>query len=614
MKITKKQFLISSGLLLAGLFLGWLIFGNSSDHNSDEHLSPMEMDQHVQDTHTDESGETIWTCSMHPQIRESEPGNCPICGMELIPASSPGAEASEDDYSMVMTASAARLADIQTTPVIREIPQKELSLPGRIQVDERRITRITTHFPGRIRDLKIDFTGAPIRKGEVMATIYSPELIAAQRELLEAAKQKERNPRLYELTRQKFRLWEFTDEQIQAIEERGTIQNELEILSPTNGFVLSRNIAEEQHVTEGTVIYEVANLDRIWVVMEAYEDDISWIRLGHAITFRTRNNPGQQFEATVNWIDPVVDPLKRTVGVRADLANPGNQLKPDMLVRGNLTTTMDTEKLMIPSSSILWTGPRSLVYIKDTSAEVPRYEVREVVLGVRAGDFYVIEEGVEEGEEVVFNGAFRIDSEMQLADRFSMMNREPGRGAIRLHDHGGVEMNDADMEEMDDQDRNEMDAQQEMDTHTIEGTTDNFREDFKALLTHYLDGKEALFNSDANAVSEAFQQAAEELELIGMHRMGGDAHVRWMGQYEAIEVHLNQILETENMERRHEGFALLSQVLIEAVNNYRIPGVVYHQYCPMVDASWLSSEEQIQNPYAPDTMPNCGEVIERIEQ
>lgn len=607
MNFTKKQLLYSSGLLLAGLLLGWLLFSGSSDDNghiNHESLSQDEMEQHVQDTHTDASGEIIWTCSMHPQIRESEPGNCPICGMDLIPAGSQGAEAAEGDYSMIMTASAARLADIQTVPVIREIPLKSLDLPGRIKVDERRITRVTTHFSGRIRDLKIDFTGSPIRKGEVMATIYSPELIAAQRELLETAKQKERNPRLYELTRQKFRLWEFTEEQIQAIEERGTVQNELEILSPANGYVMSRNIAEEQHVAEGTVIYEVANLEQIWVVLEAYEEDIRWIDPGDSITFRTRSNPAQEHETTVAWIDPVVDPQKRTVRIRADFSNPENQFKPDMLVYGNLLGEMESEKLLVPASSVLWTGPRSLVYVKDTSVDVPRFEVREVELGVRAGDFYVIEEGVEEGEEVVFHGAFRIDSEMQLADRFSMMNREPGGGAIRLHDHG-----DADMDDME----TEQDMGPNEDSGAVDGATDDFREDFNVLLTHYLDGKEALFESDMNTLSEAFQSAAEELESIGMHRMGGDAHVRWMEQYEAIERHLNQILESENMEGRHESFALLSNVLIDAVSNYQIPGVFYHQYCPMVDASWLSREEQIQNPYAPDTMPRCGEVIERIE-
>lgn len=612
MNTISKQLLYGTGLLLTGLLAGWFLFsGYAGDDNHSGHnlLSQGEIEQHVQDSHTDENGEIVWTCSMHPQIRESEPGNCPICGMELIPARSQGTEADEDNYSMVMTASAVRLAGIQTTPVIQAVPQRILDLPGRIRVDERRITRITAHFPGRVRDLNVNFTGAPIRKGEPMATIYSPELITAQRELLEAAARMERNPRLYESARQKFRLWEFTDEQIREIEESGEVRNELEILSPADGYVLSRNIAEEQHVTEGTVIFEVANLDQVWVVLDAYEEDLHWIQPGDSIFFHTRANPGQQHEATIAWIDPVFDPDTRTVGIRADLVNHGNHFKPDMLVRGTLQSEMESEKLMVPASSVLWTGPRSLVYVQDTSADVPRFEAREVVLGIRAGDHFVIEEGVNEGEEVVFHGNFRIDSEMQLADRFSMMNRELGSGAIRLHDHRDMEMND-----LDGHNRNEEETQQDSDTHdhtdAIDGATDSFREDFKSLLAHYLDGKEALFESDTDAVRAAFQQAAKTLGSIGVHRMEGDAHIRWMEQYEAIEGHVNQIMETESKESLHEGFSLLSNVLIEAVNNYQVPGVVYHQYCPMVDKSWLSREEQIRNPYSPDTMPNCGDVIE----
>ncbi|MEX0594278.1 MAG: efflux RND transporter periplasmic adaptor subunit [Balneolaceae bacterium] len=447
MNNSTKQLLYGSGLMLTGLFIGWFLFSGSPDDPSftdRDTLDSHEMEQHVQNAHTGEDGETIWTCSMHPQIRENEPGNCPICGMELTPSQSETHEADEDAYSLVMTASAAQLADIQTTPVIREIPRKRVDLPGRIQVDERRITRVTSHFSGRIRKLNVDFTGATIRKGEPMATIYSPELIAAQRELLEAARQKERNPRLYESARQKFRLWEFTEEQIQTIEERVTVQDELEILSPADGYVLKQNVANEQHVSEGTVIFEVANLNQVWVLLEAYEEDLNWIRTGHNVLFQTRKNPGHQLEATVNWISPVVDPSTRTVSVRADFANPDHRLKPDMLVRGTLHAVLGSEKLMVPTSSILWTGPRSLVYVQDTSANVPRYEVREVELGVRAGDYYVIEQGLEEGEEVVFNGAFRIDSEMQLADRFSMMNREPGTGNIQIHNHGEPGMDKSD--------------------------------------------------------------------------------------------------------------------------------------------------------------------------
>ncbi|REL38993.1 efflux RND transporter periplasmic adaptor subunit [Rhodohalobacter sp. SW132] len=599
MNITKTQLLTGAGLLITGLLLGWLIFGGSHDH-----------DPHAGHDHevTTENGEEVWTCSMHPSVREDGPGSCPICGMDLIPASS---EEREDDYSMVMTEASMQLANIQATPVIRERPKRELHLPGRVEIDERRISYVTAHFAGRIQDVEINFTGAPIREGDVMATIYSPELVSAQRELLEAVKVKDRNPGLYESAVRKFRLWEFTDEQIQEIVDRGEVMRNMEILSPVDGFVMKRNVVDEQHVTEGSVIYEVANLDQLWVTFDAYEEDMGWLQEGSEIEFRSRSNPGSSYTASVDYIDPTFNPQKRTIRVRADVENADHTLRPEMIVRGVIQSEMQEEKLLVPASAVLWTGPRSLVYVKDTSADTPRFEVKEVELGSRTGDYYIIEEGLESGQEVVFNGAFRIDSEFQLADRFSMMNREPGTGAVPGgHDHGQMGGDDMD-------DHDEMETQQETDAHdhtgAIDGATDDFREDFKVLLTHYLDGKEALFESDMDGVSTAFQQAAEELESIGLHRMQGDAHMRWMEQYEAIEGHLNHILEAEDMEVRREGFALLSHVLIEAVNNYGIPGMVYHQYCPMEDANWLSRDEQIENPYAPDTMPSCGEVIERIE-
>lgn len=620
MKPTRNQILIGTGLVLAGLLLGWILFAGPAEHEQEE--TDQTHDHELAET--SENGEEVWTCSMHPSVREDEPGQCPICGMDLIPASS---EEQEGDYAMMMTASAMKLADIQTTSVVRGIPEREIRLPGRIKVDERRTTNVTALFPGRIIDAKVDFTGAPIRKGEPMATVYSAELITAQRELLEADRQRERNPRLYESTRQKFRFWEFTDEQIDDIITRGEVQREMDILSPVDGIVMSRNIADEEHVMEGTVMYEVANLEHLWVVLEAYEEDLGWISTGDEIQFASRGNPGSTRTATVSYIDPVVDPAKRTAGIRADIENSDHRLKPEMLVTGTVLSGMDDEKLMVPVSSVLWTGPRSLVYVKDTDADTPRFEVREVDLGPRSGDHFVIEEGVEEGEQVVFHAAFRIDSEFQLADRFSMMNREPGSGAVPGHDHGNMDDQPArepesggnDHTDNDDPGMTEGDVSEEEAGQTrnengeaFAGATEEFRNDFLELLDHYLDGKEALVASDFENTREAFQRATDELESIGLHRMQGEAHMRWMDHYEAIDEDLDYILEAGDIERQREGFAQLSHVLIEAVHNYEIPGVRYHQYCPMVDEIWLSNEEEIANPYDP-SMLRCGEVIERIE-
>ncbi|WP_340102884.1 efflux RND transporter periplasmic adaptor subunit [Rhodohalobacter sp. 8-1] len=576
MNIIKTQLLKAAGLLIGGLFLGWLIFGGTTSitsHADHDQLTPEEMDQHVTEEHTDEEGNIVYTCSMHPSVRENEPGNCPICGMDLIPVSNTEEQPETDDYSMIMTQASMQLANIQTTPVIREIPTKVLDLPGRITVDERRITNITTHFAGRILNTRVNFTGAQIRKGQPMATIYSPDLISAQRELIEAEKQKERNPRLYESARQKFRLWEFTHEQIDKIIEQGEVQRELEILSPVDGFVLSRNIADQQYVSVGTIIFEVADLSNLWVMLEAYEEDLGWISIGDSLQFSGRNNPVEILKTTVSFIDPVVDPQKRTVGVRAEIQNSGNRLKPDMLVRGRLTSEMNEQKLMVPASAVLWTGPRSLVYVKDNSADIPRFEVKEVELGPRTGDYFVIEDGLEHGEEVVFNGAFRIDSEMQLADRFSMMNREPGNGAGRgVHDHGGMEMN------MDNTGTEQADT-----VSADDHSGHQIQEDLEVLIPEYLELRDALSRDD-------FDSAREQIAMFTDN-------------------------EFSDIEELRAAFKTLSEMLITRVEEEGYDGDLFKQYCPMYDggSAWISNKEEIENPFYGSQMHNCGEIVEKIE-
>ena len=591
MNVTKTQILTYTTLLFAGIILGWMFFGGTHDHSN----------QSGHDHASVETSNQVWTCSMHPSVREDGPGSCPICGMDLIPASS---EAREDDYSMVMTESAIKLANIQTTPVIREVPRKEITLPGRVAVDERRISYVTTHFEGRIHDVKIDFTGAPIRRGQVMATIYSQEVVSAQRELLEAHRNRERSPGMYDSVVRKFKLWEFTDQQIQQIIDRGEVQTHMEIISPVDGYVMVRNVVDDQHVVEGTVIYEVANLEHLWVILEAYEEDINWISTGDQIEFRTRSNPGRTYEAVVNYIDPAFNPENRTIRLRADIANSDHQLRPDMLVTGILIAEQRDEKLMVPVSSVLWTGPRSLVYVKDRDAETPRFMVREVDLGPKTGDYYVIEGGLEEGEEVVFNGAFRVDSEFQLADRFSMMNRQPGTGAVPAgHQHG---------------DMDHTDHTGVMDHEPFDDVPEPFRANLTEAIEAYITGKDSLVESDLADAKSGFNRFTGILNEIGVHGLSGDGHMAWMESWSVLMEHAEGITETDDIEVARTHFRHLSDELIKAVHLFGVEGVVYHQYCPMAfgdeGANWLSSEEQIQNPYLPETMLMCGEVIERIEK
>ncbi len=619
MNIDKKQLAKAAGLLAVGLLLGWLLFSGSGSGSHDHvhgaqaaHAQTGPEHDHDHNDHSHNNGQNasnnneVWTCSMHPSVREDGPGSCPICGMDLIPAAS---EEREDDYTMVMTESAIRLANVQTTPVVREVPVREVDLPGRLRVDERRITRVTAFFPGRIITTKVNFTGAPIRRGEPMATIYSPELVTAQRELLEAARQKERNPRLYELARTKFELWGFSDRQIDAIIEGDEVKRELEILAPVDGVVLQRNVADQQYVSEGTIMFEVADLSRLWLVLEAYEEDLGWISVGDSVRFRLRGEALAHHSAVVSFIDPVVNPQRRTVGIRADIDNAGGRLKPDMLATGTLRAEMTEPKLMVPATAVLWTGPRSLVYIRDYEADVPTFRVREVTLGPRAGDFFVIEDGLKEGEDVVFHGAFRIDSEFQLADRFSMMNREPGTGAVPVHDHG----------ERDDHDDHGAPPTHDMDEHDepFDDVPSEFRSQLTDAVHDYIRGKDALVDSDLSGTQEAFGEFRAALEAIGEHGLPGSGHQAWMESYVALHEQAGGIVDAGDLDQARTAFRGLSDDLVRAVKMFGIEGVVYRQYCPMAfddeGAYWISDEEQIRNPYLPETMLMCGEVIERID-
>uniref|UniRef100_UPI003F8810C4 efflux RND transporter periplasmic adaptor subunit n=1 Tax=Fodinibius sp. SL11 TaxID=3425690 RepID=UPI003F8810C4 len=366
MKTSKKLKQIARiiGLLLTGLLLGWLIFGGSSANQSQG------MDEHIEESHTNEQGEVVYTCSMHPSVRQSEPGNCPICGMELIPADRSDTESSsgESDYELKMTKAAARLADIQTTEVVKGTAVKKVRMPGKIAVDERRVSNVTAHFPGRITQLYVDYTGARIQQGERLASIYSPQLLSAQRELLETQKHKASNPALYQSTRRKLELWELPEEEIQKIENSGEVINELDIVSPAEGYVLKRNISEQDHVMEGTVMYEIANLSKVWVTFEVYERDLAGLSEGNEVSFTVEAYPGETFEGEVTYIDPTLDPQSRTATVRAEVPNPDRHLKPQMLAEGIISSEIadGKEQTLIPKSAVLWTGERSVVYVQRT--------------------------------------------------------------------------------------------------------------------------------------------------------------------------------------------------------------------------------------------------------
>jgi len=398
--------------------------------------------------------DVIWTCSMHPQIRLSEPGKCPICFMDLIPVKKDdrGAEPTAvSQRQITLSAQARSLAEVQVEPVIRRPVSVETRMVGKVDYDETRLGYITTWMSGRIDKLHVDYTGSFVRKGQPMASIYSPELLTAQAELIQAlkavrelekgglARVREAAQQTERAAREKLRLLGFTQEQIQEIIQKGTPSDHITLYAPTGGVVIKKDVLEGMYVQTGTRIYTIADLSRLWVILEAYESDLPWVKMGQQVEFQTDAYPGEVFKGVVTYVDPLVNPKTRTVSLRLDVPNPNGKLKPGMLVRAVKKTRSagSGEELVIPATAPLITGKRAIVYVQVPGQE-GTYEGREIVLGARAGDYYVVRTGLKEGERVVTKGNFKVDSAVQLQARPSMMNpqgvptgggREPSPGA-----------------------------------------------------------------------------------------------------------------------------------------------------------------------------------------
>jgi Cu(I)/Ag(I) efflux system membrane fusion protein len=418
-KIFLNQYVRGGLFVVIGLFIGWAVFHSPEkadeghNHATEEH------------NHAAEAGKAeVWTCSMHPNIRMDKPGKCPICAMDLILLNS-GSSSQSDLMAIHLTKEAAQLANVQTSVVSRQNPEKEVRLYGKVQADERLLQNQVAHISGRVEKLLVNFTGEPVRKGQKLAMIYSPELVTAQQELLEAAKTKLAQPEIYEAAKEKLSQWKLTESQISAIENSGKIQANIEVESSTSGIVTARRVNMGDYVSQGSVLFEVSDLSRVWILFDAYESDLPFLKNGDQIDFTIQALPGTAFSGKVKFIDPVIDPVNRVAKVRVEIGNPGGKLKPEMfatgIVKSNLAEYKD--KLVIPASAVLWTGKRSIVYVKQVGEE-PVFKIREIELGPQLGESYVILDGLTDGEEIVTQGAFSVDAAAQLEGKPSMMNQE----------------------------------------------------------------------------------------------------------------------------------------------------------------------------------------------
>lgn len=628
-RTNRNTILIATATLFAGLLAGWIIFGGNP-------VPATAMQEH--DHGVEMEDETTWTCSMHPQIRQSEPGDCPICGMDLIPLENDDSNGA-DPMAISMSPAAMQLASVSTSTPMRMLPAKEVRLNGKVAADERRITSQSSHVPGRIEQLQVNFTGAFVRKGQTIATVYSPDLVTAQEELLEAYKISESQPGLFRAAREKLKNWKLTEEQVDQLLTSGNTMENFPVKADVSGFVTKKMVHPGDYVTRGETLYEITDLSRVWILFDLYETDIPWVSVNDPVEFIVRSLPGKTFEGKITYIDPVIDPLTRIAKARVSIPNGGAELKPEMFVSGTVKARLEDagEVMVIPESAVMWTGTRSVVFVKQTTDQGVGFSMRKITLGPSLGDSYIVQEGLDFSEEIAVQGTFSIDAAAQLAGKPSMMNPE-GTSTRTGHDHGG-KMDGGEMsgnatpgdwttgtqlpeEEISAGDVPGMKAGAAIQgqDHLAERAdlSDGARKALVPVFTDYFSLTEQLANDDFQQAQQSARALKESLGKVDMRAFSGDAHAIWMDHLASLEKATEDVGSYQSIEALRIAFIGISNAMIALAHSFGSPDeTIYLQHCPMADndkgADWLSLQKEIRNPYFGDMMLKCGETKDTIE-
>jgi len=597
------------GIFVLGIFVGFLL-----DSDSGAVVNSAETDKEGTNVHDvkDHQESKIWTCSMHPQIKQPKFGKCPLCGMDLIPVDSGGEELGERE--LILSANAIKLADIQTGHVNRKEVFKKIRMAGKVKYDETRVKYITSRIEGRIDKLYVGFVGERVRKGEPLVRIYSPELITAQQELIQLAKSykkikseelglnKKISRSAFLTVREKLKLWGLSENQIRKIENSEKAENYLILHSPISGVVVHMNVVEGVYVKTGTEMYKIVDLSKVWIKLDAYESDLPWIRKGQNVEFKIKAFQGEIFNGVISFIDPILNPKTRTVKVRANLNNAENKLKPEMFVKAVLKSRLSSSgkvvdlksehgvigkrkediPLVIPSSAPLITGTRAVVYVA-VNGKDGVFEGREIILGPKAGDFYIVKNGLTEGEVIVVNGAFKIDSDLQIKAKISMMNPKEG-GIFQFSD---------------------------------EDISDDFRVSVDKVTSEYFSLSDALSIDSIENAKGASEQLIKKLSFVKTGLLSNEQKKEWVKTEKEVVIGINKVIKAKSIDKMRKGFESVTEPIQILLRFYGNREKLYYKFnCTMAfnnkGAFWIQLDTNARNPYFGKSMSECSASMEKI--
>jgi len=402
--IASARYRVLLGLAVLGIGATVLWVSTRNTHEDARDQTPVH--QHAHDTDI-----AYYTCPMHTSVQEPKPGTCPICGMELTPVTR------EDLTSGTIVVDEVRRQQIgvRIAAAERRSISRQIRAVGKVKVDETRLTDVNLRMSGWVHRLLVEETGQRVKKGQVLFTLYSPELYAVEREYLTARRREQQgtSAAISELTRasgQRLRLLGMSEAQLRELAQRGEPWENVPVLSPSTGYVIDKDIVEGGRVEAGTRVYRIADLSHVWIDADVYESDLAQVTLGQAVAVDLPYVPGHAFEGRVDYIYPTVSGTTRTGRVRIALANPALALKPEMYANVEIEIDLG-ERLVIPESAVIYTGPRRLVFVDLGEG---RLHPRDVEMGVRGDGYVEVTRGIEPGDLVVTSGNFLIAAESRI--------------------------------------------------------------------------------------------------------------------------------------------------------------------------------------------------------
>ncbi|PKL46396.1 MAG: hypothetical protein CVV42_16545 [Candidatus Riflebacteria bacterium HGW-Riflebacteria-2] len=604
-----KPYMSLLAVFLIGLITGYLFFAEQKPMPaSDEHSE-----------HKEEVAQ-IWTCSMHPEVRQYKTGKCPKCFMDLIPLDK---SLDSGNPAVLKLSDAAReLAEVRTAEVFSGTATRTLRLPGTAKLDETRVKHVTAWVSGRIEKLYVNYTGIPVIQGDHMAEFYSPDLIAAREELVNTAG----NESLHKAVIERLLRWGISSQQIEQFKSQKVQTDLVTINSPAAGIVIEQTAREGMYVNQGTRLFSIADMNRLWLIASVYERDIQWLRYGQSVECEFEAFPGKIFPGVISFISPVLSAESRTVDARINLDNKNGQLKPGMFGRvtikvsvgsggdvinpelaGKWISPMHPEvikdgpgacdvcgmalvpiesigiktnsdgnlPLIVPESAVLWSGPRSIVF-RERSKDNGLYEAVEVLVGARVDSGYLIYDGLEKGDRVVVEGAFKLDSEQQIRAGNSMMSPSRDTSLQEFTQLSPREISRKNMKQLED------------------------------LIKSCLEISEKLAADDLPGAVEAAGKAHEQMMALDPAA----------GSFATAAAPMMPILlkiqaSTEIAAARENLFgldAVLRNLLILVKG--KLSFEIHENFCPMAfdnkGATWFQSAADLANPYFGASMLKCG--------